>query len=129
MSDMIEDAKNGLKKSADSIVSRLSAVDSKVDKMARTKTDDPDSIGDKIIKMAVPALAGLIAGKVFQSLWNKGIVKHRSNDSEDDERQGLLLTLAFAGLSAAFGAVVSQLSDVGSTAFVRRRHIKRAAGR
>jgi hypothetical protein len=126
MNDMIAESRGRLGEMADSIVAKLGVVDRKVDEMARARTNEPDTMGDKIFKAAVPALAGLIAGKVFQTLWHKGIVKRRSNDSEADERQGLLLTLLFAGLSSAFGAVISQLSDAGSQAFVEHRHIKRA---
>ena len=41
-----------------------------------------------------------------------------------DAPQGLAMSLAFAAVSAALGAVVSQLSDRGSKAFVDHRHRK-----
>ena len=41
-----------------------------------------------------------------------------------DAPQSLAMSLAFAAVSAALGAVVSQLSDRGSKAFVDHRHRK-----
>ncbi|MCI1649060.1 DUF4235 domain-containing protein [Bifidobacterium tibiigranuli] len=125
MSDTSKDSEVRLGKSANSIVDGLGAVDSKVDAMTHALKNDPDTLGDKIFKAAVPALTGLVAGKIFQTLWNKGAARRHSGSSEDDAQQGLLMTLLFAGLSAAFGAILSQLSVTGSRAFVSHRQVKR----
>jgi hypothetical protein len=125
MSDTSEDPAERLGKTADSIVASLGNIDRKVKAMTSARTNDPDTLGDKIIKVAIPSLTGLIAAKVFQTLWNRGTARLQTDDSDDDAQQGLLMTLLFAGLSAAFGAILSQLSDMGSRAFVSHRHGKR----
>ena len=82
-------------------------------------------LGDKLIKSAVPALAGLVAGKAFQMIWDKGTSKRTLRKGlAADAPQSLAMSLAFAAVSAALGAVVSQLSDRGSKAFVDHRHRK-----
>ncbi|MCI1218638.1 DUF4235 domain-containing protein [Bifidobacterium crudilactis] len=86
--------------------------------------NDPDSFSDKIIKLALPGLAGMLAGQIFKMVWNK----QRGKDGLDDEerQEGFFMSLVFAALSAAVTAVVSQLSNRGSEAFVDHRHKKAA---
>ena len=52
-----------------------SSADRAVDRLREDRLNDPDSLGDKLIKSAVPALAGLVAGKAFQMIWDKGTTK------------------------------------------------------
>lgn len=108
--------------SADKTIAGLRRIDDKVDALRARMLNDPDSLGDKLLKMAIPAVAGLVAGRLFQLLWDKGTGRSR-NDAE--VQQGLLMSVAFAAASAAFGAVVSTLSGRGSQALVDRRHRKR----
>ena len=103
--------------SADKTIAGLRRIDDKVDALRARMLNDPDSLGDKLLKMAIPAVAGLV-----QLLWDKGTGRSR-NDAE--VQQGLLMSVAFAAASAAFGAVVSTLSGRGSQALVDRRHRKR----
>lgn len=110
---------------ADRIIAQLDRVNAKVDDMRNERLNDPDSMGDKLLKFALPSIAGFVAGKAFQLLWNKGTGAKLSE--EDEAQQGLLMSVLFAALSAAFTASVSMLSDRGSKAFVARRHRKRAA--
>ncbi|RBP97333.1 hypothetical protein CRD60_07275 [Bifidobacterium aemilianum] len=112
---------------ADRIISSLHSIDEKVNGMRAARESDPDSIGDKLIKFALPTLAGLLGGKLFQTLWNKGVAGHKSSGQQSDQErsQGFAMSLIFAAASAAFGAVVSQLSDKGSQALVNHRQIKR----
>lgn len=148
MSNVQDENGRGTREAADRIISRLGAIDEKVNDMRNQRINDPDSLGDKIIKAALPSLAGLVAGKLFHTLWSTGasragrgrtagnatepgISKATAAESRSDaeQNQGVIAGLAFAALSAAFAAVVSQLSDRGSQAFVNRRHRKRAAKR
>lgn len=108
---------------ADDVVAKLEAVNAKVDEMRKNMENDPDSMGDKILKAALPSITGLVAGKLFQMVWDRGTAK-RFGDVKGDSVKGLLLSVAFAGLSAAVGAAVSQLSDRSSQAIVDRRHRK-----
>ncbi|WP_241519623.1 DUF4235 domain-containing protein [Bifidobacterium callitrichidarum] len=100
-------------------------IDEKVNALRAAREADPDSLLDKAFKAAVPALVGMVAGKAFQTLWDKGTSRRNLRKGlAEDAPQGLLMSLAFAAASAAFGAVVSQLSDRGSKAIVARRHRK-----
>lgn len=108
---------------ADHIVDALHGVDDKVDAMRARRLSDPDSMGDKLLKWALPSAAGLIGGKLFELVWKRGVSRRNTRRGlAADAPQGLLMNLAFAALSAAFGAVVSQLSDHGSKAIVDLRH-------
>ena len=123
MTDVYENH-NGNDSSADGIVDWFHAIDDKVNAMRDQRLNDPDSLGDKLIKFALPSLAGLLAGKVFQMLWNRGLVRKNHTSGVDAAQDGLIMSLAFAAASAAFGAVISQLSNRGSQALVDRRHRK-----
>lgn len=113
--------------SADRIVAAFHRFDGKVDAMRDRRINDPDSLGDKLLKMALPALAGLIAGKLFNGAWNRNMARRNiKRGTAADADQGLLMSLVFAGASAAVGAVVSKLSDRGSQALVKHRHRRRA---
>ena len=115
---MSDETNTDFPSSADRAVDSLHRIDEKVNRLREDRLNDPDSLGDKLIKSAVPALAGLVAGKAFQMIWDKGTSKRNL-------RKGLAaMSLAFAAVSAALGAVVSQLSDRGSKAFVDHRHRK-----
>lgn len=107
--------------SADRIVAQFHAIDDKVNAMREQRLNDPDSLGDKLIKFALPTIAGLVAGKAFQMLWDRGPGRKASDGAA---QQGFAMSLAFAAASAAFGAIISQLSDRGSQALVDRRHRK-----
>lgn len=111
--------------SADRIVARFHDIDRKVNAMREQRLNDPDSLGDKLIKLAVPAITGMLAGHIFQRIWDRTTSPRRSRTGQDGD-QGLLMSLVFAGCSAAFGAVLTQLSDRGSKAFVEHRHRKAA---
>lgn len=111
---------------ADRIVAGFDAINKKVDAMRADRLNDPDSLGDKLLKAALPSVAGFVAGKAFTMLWNRGTARHaRKNVNGDgtvDQQESLLMSLLFSALSAAIGAAVSQLSDRGSQAIVDRRH-------
>lgn len=116
--------------SADALVHRLETFNDKVTAMQQERIDDPDTVGDKIIRMALPAIAGLVAGKIFEAIWNAGVARHggaNKETEEDSRRQGLMMSLLFAAVSSAFGAVISQLSDRGSQHLVSRLQHRREA--
>lgn len=108
--------------SVDQIVAGFHAIDERVNAMREQRLNDPDSLGDKLIKYFIPTLAGLVAGKLFQALWNRGTSRTAKAAAGEDAQQGLLMSVLFAGASAAFGAILTTLADRGSKAFVNRRH-------
>lgn len=113
---------------ADRIVAGFDKINEKVDTMRAERLNDPDSLGDKLLKAALPSIAGFVAGKVFTLLWNRGTSRRKSagtlGDGVVDDHESFVMSLLFSALSAAIGAVVSQLSDRGSQAIVDRRHRK-----
>ena len=111
---------------ADHAVAALHHIDDAVNAMRKQRMNDPDSLGDKILKFALPSLAAIVAGKLFQAVWNKGIAhRHTRRGLSADAPQGMLMSIIFAAASAAFGAVISQLSNHGSQALVDKRHALR----
>ena len=108
---------------ADKAIENLHRIDSKINALRNQMMSDPDSLGDKLLKMAIPAVTGLVAGRLFQMMWDKGTGRL---DADEEVQQSLLMSIAFAAASAAFGAVVSTLSGRGSQALVDRRHRKRS---
>lgn len=118
---------------ADDIIATLDGINRKVDDMRNARINDPDSLGDKLLKFALPSIAGFIAGKLFQSLWNSSVAKPTTRRQKNgtlgdgivDDHESLFMSIAFSALSAAVTAAVSQLSDRGSQAIVDRRHRRR----
>ncbi|WP_243388703.1 DUF4235 domain-containing protein [Bifidobacterium scaligerum] len=103
----------------------LHRIDEKVNALRAAREADPDSLLDKAFKAAAPAFIGMVAGKAFQMVWDKGMGRRNLRKGlAADAPQGLAMSLLFAAASAAFGAVVSQLSDRGSQALVDRKHRK-----
>lgn len=122
-------AESSISPQAQDIVDKLNAVDERVMQLRASRIADPDTALDKLIGMAVPSLAGMIAGKVFNKIWNlsPGTPKksHRSADTANVERNSLLMELLFAACSAAFVAIVTQLSDKSSRAVIKRLQQRR----
>ena len=72
---MSDETNTGIASDADRVVEGLHRIDQKVDDLRNQRLNDPDSLGDKLVKSAVPALAGLVAGKLFQIAWDKGAAR------------------------------------------------------
>lgn len=99
--------------------------------MRQHRLQDPDTLGDKIVKIIVPTVLGTLAGKVFKTVWDSQVTnRHRSAGAgsgiaEDAQQQGFIASVIFAAASAAFGSVISSLGTRGSNALVTRRHNRR----
>lgn len=116
-----------MESSADRVVTALHTVDEKVNAMRDHRLNDPDSFGDKIFKSVMPALAGLVFGKMFEMVWKRSIGRKSVRaDGTTNEAAEAVLGIAFAVASAAFGTLVSQLSDRGSKVIVDKRHARQA---
>lgn len=98
----------------ESVKRSTDAINAKVDSMRATIEADPDDLIDKFVKFAFPTVAGFVAGKAFEMVWNRG------RGSKDGS--SLLSSIVFAALSGALGALVSELSQRGSQSLVNRRH-------
>ncbi|WP_033494341.1 DUF4235 domain-containing protein [Bifidobacterium biavatii] len=123
---------------ADQIIAVFDKINEKVDAMRAKRINDPDSLGDKLLKFALPSVAGFVAGKLFTFAWNRSVGRNRKaampagtagagslGDGVVDEKESLMMSVLFSALSSAVGAAVSQLSDRGSQAIVDRRHRRR----
>lgn len=107
---------------ADRAVTWLHDVDDKVNALRKEREEDPDSLTDKLITIAVPTLASLAVGKLLKTVWDKGLDRRRSATGNEDFGTGILMASLFAALSAAVGTVVTRLGDRGSRAYVARKH-------
>ncbi|MGO1346029.1 MAG: DUF4235 domain-containing protein, partial [Bifidobacterium psychraerophilum] len=96
---MTQERESDLTDTADRLTAQFDSVNAKVDDMRSDIESDPDSFSDKIIKLALPALTGMLAGQIFKMIWNK----QRGKDGLDDEerQEGFFMSLVFAALSAA----------------------------
>lgn len=123
--DTMKDSENTeLSDLADKVGSQLGTIDSKVNDMRKQVENDPETVGDKLLKVAIPAVSALIASQLFKIFWNK--TTGNSKDDVDDSQQGIFMTILFAGLSAALSSAVSQFSGIGSTTYVKHRQKKRS---
>ena len=108
---------------ADQVVGMLHQVDGKVNDMRNSIESDPDSLTDKLVKFALPGIAALLAGKLFQAFWS-GLVRKRNGgiDNPEEDQESATAGLLFGVLSAAVTALVSGLFERGSQALIDRRH-------
>lgn len=125
--DTIAGERSDLDAMTDKTVAELNRVNNKVTAMREARTSDPDTLGDKVFRMAFPAVVGLVGGKVFSSVWNLVINKvHPSpDDDEQDRQQGLIMSMLFAAASAAFGTLLSEVSTKGVQKIIARMQTKR----
>lgn len=112
---------------ADRVVASMNKVDKKVADLTRQCTSDPETASDKIIGMATPALSGMIAGKVFQLIWDAVTAKiHPSpKDDAEDKQRGIVASMIFAAFSAAFTTLITTIATRGTNKFIAHRIIKR----
>ncbi|RYQ28873.1 DUF4235 domain-containing protein [Bifidobacterium pseudolongum] len=116
-----------LDETADRTVAAINKVDTKVTEMRQRRMADPDTLGDKALKMIIPSLAGLVGGKLFQMVWNSVMARVHPSPDDDvkDQHQGLMMSVLFAAASAAFGTLLTRLSDKGANSLVHHMQIKR----
>lgn len=117
-----------LDETADRTVAAINKVDTKVTEMRQRRMTDPDTLGDKALKMIIPSLAGLVGGKLFQMVWNSVMARVHPSPDDDakDQQQGLMMSVLFAAASAAFGTLLTRLSDKGANSLVHHMQIKRS---
>lgn len=115
---------SGIESAKNSILPKLADVNRKVDDMRSSVQSDPENMTDKIIKLAIPALASLILAKVLETVWKK-TTKNDVVPSGSNTDTSLLNAMAFASISGALATVIARLSTKGSTALVNRRLNKR----
>ncbi len=139
--DKQADSGSVLNSQVDSFVSSLSKVDDAVARQTKKIKADSDDLTDKIIKTALPAIAGFIVSKVATIAWDaifhkghfaknhgtevKGALDDSALRSGDEAGQGILMGMLFAALTGALGSLTSALSTRGSEKIVTKRQAKR----
>ncbi len=107
---------------------QFKSVDTRVNAMRSRLKNDPDDAFDKLIKFALPAVAGFAVSKLADFLWNSGkkrILGDKAIDANGDTvRDGIFASMLFAGFSATLGSLVSSLADRSSVGIVNARHKK-----
>ena len=122
---MSDETYNATGSTTDRAVETLHRIDDKVAMLRKQRLEDPDSATDKLIKSVLPAITGMVAGKLFQVTWDRAQARRKASSGESSSNaKGLMMNIAFAAASAALGAVISTLSDRGSQALVDFRHRK-----
>lgn len=120
-----------LDSSTDRIVKQINSVDNKVTQLRKSRMSDPDTLSDKALKWIIPTLTGLVASKVFQMVWDKVTAKAHPSplDDDQDHQQGIMMSMIFAALSAAFSTLLTQASDRSTNSFVHHLQNRRDAHR
>lgn len=112
-----------LENQTDRLVGVFHQIDERVNDMRSSIESDSETLMDKVTKFALPSIAGLVAGKLFQSFWNKLIRKRNGGVVSDESNQeSSTAGLLFAVLSAAITALASGLIERGSQTLINRRH-------
>ena len=116
-------AKQELGNQADQLVGRFSRIDEKVSQMRSSAESDPETLMDKLLKFALPSIAGLVAGRLFQAFWSSLERKRNGGmDTEEGDQESATAGLLFAVLSAAVTTLASGLIERGSQALIDKRH-------
>lgn len=107
----------------DQLVDVFHRIDEKVNTMRSSIESDPETLMDKVVKFALPSIAGLVAGKLFQSFWSRLVRKPNGEvDTEEGSQESATAGLLFAVLSAAVTTLASNLIGRGSQTLIDRRH-------
>ena len=108
---------------ADQLVGAFSRIDEKVSQMRSLAESDQETLMDKLLKFALPSIAGLLAGKLFQAFWSSMVRKRNGDmDTEEGDQESATAGLLFAVLSAAVTTLASGLIERGSQTLIDKRH-------
>lgn len=124
MNTAADEQNSPLSETADRIDSALDSVNAKVDAKRASILSNPDSLSDRIIKYAVPALASTLLGQAISLGWKKQ-TNGRAKPNAKDTSTSLLQSVIFSGLTAAMTALVVRIATLASQSWVTRRQSKR----
>ena len=98
---MSDETYNATGSTADRAVETLHRIDDKVAMLRKQRLEDPDSATDKLIKSVLPAITGMVAGKLFQVTWDRAQARRKASSGESSSNaKGLMMNIAFAAASA-----------------------------
>lgn len=123
-------------------VQRLNAANHKIDALRERRLKNPNTLGDSLIKAALPSFATFIAGQIAHVIWKKHVDTRKINlDSNNHpnnlfkekieqkqrvkQEEPLLMSIGFAVFSAILTTIVGRLVSSGTLSYIARRQRKR----
>ncbi len=104
-------------------VAGMEKVNSAVDAKRASLRSDPDTLSDKALRSAVPAVAGIVGSKGLEAVWKKMTGSDHAPGAASQD--GLGLSMLFAAVSAAVGVLISRVAVSSVSALIRRRQRRR----
>lgn len=105
----------------DAIIARLQTVDNAIAALKDRRERDPETLGDKILLFALPTVAGIVVGRIMQSVWT-GIERRSIASGNTKATTSLFASLSRTAISAAVAAITNQLSSMAAQSIVTRHH-------
>ncbi|PKU89511.1 membrane associated protein [Bifidobacterium thermophilum] len=105
----------------DAIIARLQTVDNAIAALKDRRERDSETLGDKILLFALPTVAGIVVGRIMQSVWT-GIERRSIAGGNTKATTSLFASLSRTAISAAVAAITNQLSSMAAQSIVARHH-------
>ncbi|RFD75512.1 hypothetical protein AXE76_05015 [Gardnerella vaginalis] len=129
-------------RAAQATVQRLNAANHKIDVLRERRLKNPNTLGDSLLKAALPSFATFIAGQIAHVIWKKHVDtrkinldsnNHPNNLSKEKieqkqrvkQEEPLLMSIGFAVFSAILTTIVGRLVSSGTLSYIARRQRKR----
>lgn len=129
-------------RAAQATVQRLNAANHKIDVLRERRLKNPNTLGDSLLKAALPSFATFIAGQIAHVIWKKHVdtkkinlnSNNRSNNLSKEkiaqkqrvkQEEPLLMSIGFAVFSAILTTIVGRLVSSGTLSYIARRQRKR----
>ena len=129
-------------RAAQATVQRLNAANHKIDVLRERRLKNPNTLGDSLLKAALPSFATFIAGQIAHVVWKKHVDNkkinldsnnHPNNLSKEKieqkqrvkQEEPLLMSIGFAVFSAILTTIVGRLVSSGTLSYIARRQRKR----
>ena len=123
-------------------VQRLNAANHKIDALRERRLKNPNTLGDSLLKAALPSFATFIAGQIAHVIWKKHVDTRKINVNSNNrpnnlskekivqkqrvkQEEPLLMSLGFAVFSAILTTIVGRLVSHGTLSYIVRRQRKR----
>lgn len=127
---------------AQATVQRLNAANHKIDALRERRLKNPNTLGDSLLKAALPSFATFIAGQIAHVVWKKHVDTRKINSDSNNrpnnlskekiaqnqrvtQEEPLLMSIGFAVFSAILTTIVGRLVSHRTLSYVARRQRKR----
>ena len=129
-------------RAAQATVQRLNAANRKIDALRERRLKNPNTLGDSLLKAALPSFATFIAGQIAHVVWKKHVDTEKINLNSNNrpnnlskekiaqkqrvkQEEPLLMSIGFAVFSAILTTIVGRLVSSGTLSYIARRQRKR----